>query len=51
MHRTTPCIALCLGFGAWLHAVDPVVSNIQAQQRAGTKLVDITPSSILTVRP
>jgi hypothetical protein len=42
MYRTTTCIVLCLGFGAWLHAVDPLVSNVLAQQRAGTKLVDIT---------
>jgi formylglycine-generating enzyme required for sulfatase activity len=41
MHRTLVPLALCLGLAVSLRAVDPVVSNVLAQQRAGTKLVDI----------
>lgn len=40
--RTTVLLAACLGCSAWLHAVAPVVSSVQAWQRPGTKLVDIT---------
>jgi formylglycine-generating enzyme required for sulfatase activity len=42
MLRAIVSIVFCLGVGTWLRAVDPVVSNVLAQQRAGTKLVDIT---------
>jgi formylglycine-generating enzyme required for sulfatase activity len=42
MCARTVCLVLCFGFGSWVHAVDPVVSNVQAHQRTGTKLIDIT---------
>ena len=42
MLRTITCLVFACGFGAWLHAVDPLVSNVLAQQRDGTELVDIT---------
>jgi formylglycine-generating enzyme required for sulfatase activity len=41
-HRGVLSLAFCLTLGASLLALDPVVSNVLAQQRAGTKLVDIT---------
>jgi hypothetical protein len=52
MHRKSPhgpitltalkVVASLLFLSAKLLAADPVVSNVQCQQRPGTKLVDIT---------
>ena len=38
MRRTIAYLVFCLGFGAWLQAANPLVSNVQARQRAGTVL-------------
>jgi hypothetical protein len=38
MRRTIAYLVFCLSFGAWLQAADPVISNIQARQRADTAL-------------
>jgi formylglycine-generating enzyme required for sulfatase activity len=40
-HKTKLCLLL-IGYQTWCYGIDPVVSNVQAEQRAGTRLVDIT---------
>jgi hypothetical protein len=40
--RILPVCAILCAMTSYLWAADPVVSNISAVQRAGTKLADIT---------
>jgi len=40
--RILPVCAILCAMTSYLLAADPVVSNLTAVQRAGTKLVDIT---------